>query len=802
MIKNYFKIAVRNLWKNKGLSFINIFGLASGMACSLLIFLFVTDELSYDRFNKDPDRIYRVVKDFVNDDGSLLPDATTPPAVAPAIQKEIPGIERVTRVFPGWGNNFLFTYKDKHIYEQRLYRVDSSFFDVFTFPFVQGNAKNAFKDVNSIVLTQTSAKKYFGLEDPIGKVLHEDRLGDLMVSGIVKDVPPNAHFHFDFLISTRKLAGDIDGNWGFYNFYTYIKLQPSVNIKTVEARIQAIYKKNNDNGSNIFYTQPLTGIHLDSDLKWELEPNSERLYVYVFSIIGLLIILIAAINYINLVTARSSLRAKEIGIRKVSGAYKSSLIKQFLLESVITCLLASAAALIIATLLLPVVNSITQKQLVLFAAGNYATAYFLTTALLVGILAGLIPALYLSSFKPVVILKGSKINEQGVFNLRKTLVVIQFTISIALIAGSFVIYKQVNYIQASKLGLNKDQVLIIKGYGALSAPTASAFQNALLQIPGVKNAATADGVVGGQNWTNSMSLKGSKNSQLINFLSVGYNYLNVLGIQIKEGRGFSADFPADTLTNVSNGKLDEDIGSIILNEKAVKDLGIRAPAIGQRVLWSTDGDTSYYLKLIGIARDFHFTSFRSEIKPFAFVAIPRRSDNLTIKLSTQNLSSTMRQIENAWKLFVPERPFQYSFLDETFTRLYKAEINFQKVFIVLVILSIVIACLGLFALATFTAQQRTKEIGIRKVLGASVAGITTMLTKDFLKLVFISIFIASPMAYFAMNKWLQNYAYHVQINGWIFLIAGIVAVLIAVITISFQAIKAAIANPVKSLRTE
>jgi len=299
-----------------------------------------------------------------------------------------------------------------------------------------------------------------------------------------------------------------------------------------------------------------------------------------------------------------------------------------------------------------------------------------------------------------------------------------------------------------------------------------------------------------------MSLKGSKNSQLINFLSVGYDYLDVLGIQIKEGRNFSPDFPADTLTYVSNHQLNEDIGSIILNEKAIKDLGVPSPAVGQRILWSNDGDTNYYCKIIGVAKDFHFASFRSEIKPFAFVVIPRRTDYLTVKLSTQNLPATIQQIESTWKTFVPDRPIQYSFLDETFAQLYKAETNFQKVFVALVILSIVIACLGLFGLAAFTAEQRTKEIGIRKVLGATVTGIASMLTKDFLKLVVISILIASPLAYWAMNKWLQDYVYRIQINWWVFAVAGALAVIIAVVTISFQAIKAAVANPVKSLRTE
>jgi putative ABC transport system permease protein len=802
MFRNYFKIAVRNLWKNKGLSFINIFGLATGMACSLLIFLFVTDELSYDRYNADADRIYRVVKDFVNDDGSKLPDATTPPAAAPAIQKEIPGIEHVTRIFPSWGANFLFTYKDKHLYENGLYRVDSSFFDVFTFPFVEGNAKNAFKEINSIIITQTAAKKYFGSEEPMGKVLHIDQLGDMMVSGVLKDVPENSHFHFDFLIPIRKFSGNIDGNWGWYNFYTYIKLKPNVNIASIEPKIQAIYKRNNPDEKNVYYTQALTNIHLDSNLKWELEPNSERLYVVVFAIVGLLIILIAAINYINLVTARSSLRAKEIGIRKVSGAYNSSLVKQFLLESVITCLVAAIVALLIAQLLLPVVNSITAKHLILFSTGNFVTIYFLLGAILIGVFAGLFPALYLSSFKPIIVLKGTKTKEKGVFNLRKALVVVQFTISIALIAGSLIIYQQVNYIQSAKLGLNKDQVLVIRDFGALTRDQKSSFQNELLNIPGVKDAAGADGVVGGQNWTTGLNVKGSKNEQLVNFLSVGYDYLNVLGIQLKEGRGFSPDFPADTMTNESNRQLEEDIGSIVLNEKAVKDLGVPSPAIGQRIEWGRDGDTIYYVRLIGVTKDFHFASFRNEIKPFAFVAVPARVNNLTVKLSGQNVSSTMQQIENKWKQFSPDRPFQYFFLDETFAQLYKAEANFQKVFVVLVALSIIIACLGLFGLAAFTAEQRTKEIGIRKVLGASVAGITTMLSKDFLKLVIVSILIATPVAWWAMSLWLQNYAYRIQINGWIFLLAAVISILIAVITVSFQAIKAAVVNPVKSLKTE
>jgi len=802
MLRNYIKIAIRNLWKNKGLSFINIFGLATGMACSLLIFLFVKDELSYDRFHNGSDRIYRVVKDFVNSDGTSLPDATTPPALAPAAQREIPGIEHVTRVFPNWGSNSLVTYQDKHLYTEKIYRADSSFFDVFNFPFIKGSSKHALQDVNSILITESAAKKYFGTEDPMGKVLKIDQLGDMMVAGILKDIPGNSHFHFDMLVPIKKFGERMNSNWGWYNFYTYIKLQPNTKIATVEEKIRALYKKNNPEENNKFYTQPLRNIHLDSNLKWELEPNGERLYVIAFAIVGILIVVIAAINYINLVTARSSLRAKEIGIRKVSGAYKSSLVRQFLLESVIMCLLAAALSLVIAVLMTPMLNSITAKHLAIYGQGNWSMLYLVAGAIVIGLIAGLFPALYLSSFKPVIVLKGIKSKESHIFNLRKALVVVQFSISIALIAGSLIIYQQIRYIRSTNLGLNKDQVLVIPEYYNLRKQDGISFQSELKQMAGVKAVSTTDGMVGGQNWTTRLNVKGSEKGQLVNFLSVGYDFLNILDIKMKEGRGFSEDFPADTITRISTNSLEQDIGSIVLNEKAVKDLSVPSPVIGQRIQWSTDGDTLYFVKIIGVTENFHFASFKNEIKPFAFVANPRRAGSLTAKLTTKNIAGILAQIESRWKQIAPERPMQYYFLDETFARLYKAEGDFQKVFIVLVILSVVIACLGLFGLSAFTAEQRIKEIGIRKVLGASVAGIATMLSKDFLKLVIISIVIATPMAWWAMSTWLHDYAYRIRINAWIFVLAGLLSVFIAIVTVSFQAIKAALANPVKSLKTE
>jgi putative ABC transport system permease protein len=800
MITNHFKIAFRSIMKNKTFSFINIFGLATGMACSLLIFLFVKDELSYDRFNKDSAHIYRVVKDFVNDDGTPIPDATTPPALAIAMQREIPEVIDATRAFanPDWGGNFLFKYGDKKFNEQKIFFVDSSFFDVFTFPFISGNTRDAFKEINSVVITENVAKKYFGNENPIGKTLHADQfLGDLMVTRVMKNIPANSHFHFDFAISIKKLGGeDKDSDWGWYEFYTYVKIKPHTNIASLTKKIQNIYKQNDPTGKDIYYTQPLTSIHLSSNLKSEIEPNSDKTYVYIFAIIAIFIILIAGINYVNLATAKASVRAKEVGIRKVAGASRPSLINQFLIESVVTSLIASLLAVAIASLLLPEVNAITQKQLTLTGDPS-VLGYITTVAFFLGVITGFFPAVYLSSFKPVNVLKGLKINRLGTLGLRKVLVVLQFTISIALIIGALVIAEQVHFMQSAKLGLNKDQVVIVKNEWTLPDEAKDAFQNTALQIRGVKKMATSDGVLGGQNWTMQLRSQGSQNAQLVNSLSISYDYLDALGIQIKEGRCFSAKFPTDVMVNLSDNRLNQIVGSVILNETAVKELGVQEPAVGKNIFWGGN-----YLRIVGVVKDFHFTSFHDKIKPFAFVDNPRRMGDYTIKLSTDNMKVTLAQLENTWNKFSPERPFEYFFLDETYAKLYQSESHFQQIFTSLVILGIIIACLGLFGLAAFAAQQRVKEIGIRKVLGASVNEIVSLLSKDFLRLVFIALLIATPIAWFFMNNWLQDFAYRVNMQWWLFLAAACIAIFVAVVTICTQAIKAAIANPVKSLRTE
>jgi putative ABC transport system permease protein len=802
MFLNYLKIAIRTLLKNQKLSIINIFGLATGMACSLLIFLFVENELSYDRFHKDSNSIYRVVKDFINDDGSRIPDATTSAPLAAAMQREIPEVISVTRIHPSWGGTTLIGYGDTRMTEEKVWRVDSSFFDVFTFPFIKGDRKHALSDVNSVVLTESAARRYFGEEDPIGKTLKLNERDDVTVTAVMRDVPVESHFHFDFLLSFRRLPRDIETNWGGYNYYTYVKIKPGTNLAEFEQKIQGVYERNQEERYSDFYVQPLKDIHLTSKLKWELEPNGDRLYVYVFMIIGLFILIIAAINYINLSTARSSLRAKETGIRKVSGAQRTSLVFQFLLESVIISLIASLFAVAIAFALIPMVNELTQKQLQL--SGNPLVIFFLLLiTVLIGIVAGLFPALYLSSFRPVAVLKGLNLNEKGAWGLRKALVVVQFTISIVLIISVLIIARQMNYIQSAKLGFDKERVVIIRNASALTPAERNVFLNSVEELPGVQKAATSSNVLGQGFSTTRLRARGSEQTQQLNFAAVGFDYLEVVDIEIIEGRGFSRDFPTDTLNNgISGGPLSQSLGAIVINERAVKEFGLGAPAAGKQLIWSTDGDTTYYVDVIGVAKDFHFTSLRNEIKPFGFLVIPRFTGNFSLKLSAGDPSQTLSQLEELWKNIHPAAPFEYTFLDETFDKMYAAEARFQKIFIILVILGIIIACLGLFALATFSAERRIKEIGIRKVLGASVGHVVALLSKDFLKLVVIALFLAIPIAAYAMRMWLAGFAYRITIEWWVFVAAAGIALAIAFITISAQAFRAAIADPAESLRAE
>jgi putative ABC transport system permease protein len=792
MFKNYLKTAWRNFLKYKFFSVINITGLALGLACCILAGLFIIDELSYDRQNKDATRIYRVVKDFINDDGGKTPDATTPPAIATAIQKEIPEVEHVTRLFPrGWGNNFYVRSGEKKFMEENLYHADSSVFEVFTIPFVKGDPKTALDDPNAIVLTESAATKYFGREDPIGKTLDVDDWPPKVVTAVIKDIPRNAHFKIDMIASLKSLdaGGRLNQAWGWYSFYTYMKLKPGSGIASVDKKIRAIVKKNQPADRNYFYSQALTSIHLSSHLGSELMPNSDKSYLYIFGTIVLFIILIACINYVNLTTSRSSLRAKEIGVRKISGAARSALAWQFLGESVMFSLVASIVSVAIAQFLLPAVNTITGKHLALNPGGNYFIVVIVFVfALLTGVLAGIYPALYLSSFNPVNALQGGRFPGLKNFNFRKILVVAQFTISITLITGAAVVIQQVSFIQHAKLGLDKDHVITINDVLYLDADKRAALKNELLQIPGVTKVAASDAVLGSQNWTRMVKSRGSQNNHLINFLTVDEDFTDALGIKIKEGRNF---YPSDQ----------ED--AIILNEKSIKELGVPPPFIGQQILWRENKETGQpvYAKVIGIAADFHFASMRNEIQPFAFVSKKTREWFFNVKIAGANMSGTLESIRKVWDKNVKSRPFQYTFLDETYAKLYESEMHFKTIFFYMTIISIFISCLGLFGFSLFATEQRAKEIGIRKVLGASIVEILRLISLDFIKLVLIASVISFPLSWWTMHVWLRDFAYRIDISWWVFLLSGILSLIIAIATISFQAIKAAIANPVKSLGT-
>lgn len=798
MLSNYFKTAWRILIRYKIFSLINISGLTIGITCCILVGLFITDELSYDTQNKDAGRIYRIVTDFVNTDGSKVPEATTPPALAEAIQKEVPEVDHIVRLFPpasAWGNKSYVRYGSKRFVEENVYHADASIFDVFTIPFVKGNPQNALENPDAAILTESTAKKYFGNEDPVGKTLYIDDWAPQLITAVIKDIPDNAHFKFDFLLSLKSLNDDnrFSNTWNWNSFYTYLKLKPGSDISLVEEKIRTIFKKNNPGNKNFLYTQPLTSIHLNSNLKGELEPNGEKFYIYISGLIASFVLLIACINYINLTTAHSALRIKEISIRKISGAMQPALIRQFLVESVLFTLISSIAALFIAGMVLPAINTITGKNLVLISHGNYFIVFLVALfAVVTGLLAGFYPALYISSFSPVRILKAGKFYGFQNFILRKLLIVLQFTISIILIIGTIIVIQQVNFIQSKKPGIDKEHVIIINDISYLTQNESKSLKNKLLQVNGVIKVAATDGVPGGLNWTRSIGYSGSARKQLINFLTIDEDFIPALSLQVKEGRNFSLSHPSDP------------DNAVILNETAVKELNIPSPVIGQKITWNENQQTGQisYVTIVGILKDFHFSSMKNEIKPFVFVTRNNRQWQFALKITGANTSQTLRDIKSVWDDNIKSRPFQYTFLDEIYARLYTSEVNFKKVFTYITFIALFISCLGLFGLAMFSAQRRTKEIAIRKVLGASTVNIANMLVKNFVTLITIAILIASPVALYCMNQWLQHFAYRISIHWWVFLIAGLSAILIAVLTISFQAIKTAMANPVNSLRTE
>lgn len=800
MIKNYLKIALRNLWKNKLFSFINIVGLAVGVTCCILIYLYVQNELNYDKFNDKGNRIYRIIS-YVHGENKDDIFAPTSPRTAQEIKDGFPEVSKIVRF--NFVNNPV-QYKDKKFYEAKILFADSTLFDIFTFPLLKGDPQKALIEPYSIVLTQSIAKKYFGNEDPMGKIVKFADTLNVMVTGVMKDIPLNSHIMFDCVISRRTML-DIhkgtpdwieghEGSWFNCDSYAYMLVKDPIDPDAFAKKVNIYLDKRTLEDKKNFgmwmnaKVQPLLDIHLNSHLDHEFpgSVNSDVKYVYIFSATALLILLIACCNFINLSTARSINRSKEIGLRKVIGANRSQLISQFLGESTVFTILASILSFALLLLAIPLFNSFIGTTLKL-----NGTIFWIYLGIIccVGFLAGLYPSLLMSSFEPIRSLKGKVTHGIADIIFRKGLVVFQFSIAIVLIIGTTLILKQLNFIQDRNIGLNKDQVLTIPLKGGGKAKS-EVFLKELKRNPKVINASL-----------NSFSFKGVADITLLPegfaeneltscpVISVDEEFLKTMQIQLVEGRDFSKEFATD---------INE---AFIVNEAAVKEFRWKTPknAIGKKVDWAF-GKSG---KIIGVVKDFNFSSLRENIKPMLIHIWPQWLGTVTVRLKTDQLNSTVTQIESTWKnVYGVDVPFKYAFMQEDFDALYKSETNMRSVLTAFTFLSVLVACLGLFGLAAFTIKQRFREIGIRKVLGSSVSGIVQLLSKDFLKLVIISIAIAVPVGWYAMHKWLEDFAYKTDIGIMVFVIAGSLALLIAFVTVAAQAVKAAIANPVKSIRTE
>ncbi|MBX9781789.1 MAG: ABC transporter permease [Chitinophagaceae bacterium] len=812
MFKNYFKIAFRNLWKYKGFSAINIIGLALGLACFIMIALYVADELSYDRFNEKADRIYRVNSDIVFGGNKMHMAATSDPMGA-TLKKDYPQVEEYVRFFAPM-NIKRFKKANEYIRETNTVYADSTLFSVFTFPAVTGDTKTALNEPNSVVITEKIAKKYFGTTDAIGKIISEgDKANEsYKVTAVIKDMPHNSHFNFDFIFP----MDNVDYQWGNFlsnNFQTYILLKPGTDYKAFEKNFDQIITKYvlpqakqfmnvnsmeefKKSGNSLEYSlMPLTRIHLHSDRTDEMGVNGNIQYVYIFSVIALLVLLLACINFVNLSTARSAGRAKEVGIRKVLGTNRKWLINQFIAESVLTALLSSFIAIIIVSLAISWFNNLSAKNFSFHDLFQAKYIFFLALLpFLVGIVAGSYPAFFLSSFKPIAVLKGKLNAGFKRSSFRNVMVVAQFFISIFIITGTVVVYRQLSYIQTKKLGYNRDQVLIVRGTPALGN-NKEVFKDEVSRLSGVSDATYAGflPVANSSRTDNPFSadaVMDAKNGVSMQVWDIDEHYIPFMGMEMASGRNFSKQFLTDS-------------SGVIINETAAKLLGLEKP-LGKKIysqFQGQNGSGSLSYNIIGVVKNFHFESLKENIGPLCF-RYGKSDWAMAFKVNTANIQALTTNVESKWKSLAPGQPFVYVFMDEWFDDMYRVEQRTGKLGLTFAIIAILIACLGLFGLATYMAEQRVKEIGVRKVLGATVTNITAMLSKDFVKLVLIAAVIAFPVSWYVMRKWLQDFAYRINISWWVFALAGVAVLLIALATVSFQAIKAAIANPIKSLRTE
>src|SRR5215204_146645 len=794
MIKNYLKIAFRKLWSHKVFSLINIIGLAIGMTACFLIFLYVSFELSYDNFHSKSDRIYRVVADVKTPTETINSSVVTSP-VAINLKRDFPEIEDAVRIAP---EGILVKKGNIKFQEEKSVLADSTLFNVFDFPLIAGDKNTALVEPMSIVISQTSAKRYFGNTNPMGQELQVTGAGiNAKITGVMKDISKNSQIETDMILSqsSSKLVSGFamsDSEWTNHTNYTYILVKPHTDVKALAAKFPAFQEFHHGEEAKKLQMQdylslePLQQVYLHSKRGGFISGNIND--VYIFSAIALFILLIACVNFINLTTARSAERAKEVGIRKVVGAVRFQLARQFISESIIICLIAFVLAVVLSAIALPLFNQLAGKEISSSIFTNpLHIAGLLMLSVAIGLIAGFYPSLVLSSFKPVSVLKGRFSTGTRGLILRKSLVVFQFTISIILIVATIIVYRQLNYMRSQDLGFSKEQTIVINTHFDKNK---DAFKQSISSIPGVLSTTYSSHVPGGGSnsaYSQVENKKGEMQKSNLDLFFVDFDYIKQYDLKLAAGRGFSKDFATD-----SNR-------AMVIDEAASKMLGYSSPqeAVGRKFdQWGKKG------QIIGVLKDFHYKSLQQNVPPLVMRFEPWGLGMISIKVSAANLPATLKAIGNNWSQFIPSRPFEYNFLDDFFDRQYRAEDHFGNLFFNFAVFAIFISCLGLLGLSSYSTMQRTKEIGIRKVLGASTSNIVNLLSKDFVKLVAISSLTAFPVAWFAMNTWLQDFAYRIGVSWWIFLMAGILATLIALLTISFQAIKAAIANPVKSLRTE
>jgi putative ABC transport system permease protein len=806
MLKNYFKIAWRSLLRNKAYSIINITGLAVGIACCVIISLYVKDELSYDRYHQHADKIYRVTHAYQSrQTGEKAPPPPTPEEfqvwgnapIGPALAADFPEIKKLVQFTSP--TSVLLQYGDKRFQEENLIFMDSAVFDIFSWKLLAGDPKTALVAPNSIVLTKSVAEKYFGSRNPVGLPIKVGTELSFNVTGVMEDVPANSQFNFSGLMSMnsfRKFRPEIFSEWGYIDFYTYLLLDKNADIKTLEAKAADFVKRRYPTNSSDQYTiafEPLTAAYLHSKAGRQPGVTGSLSNVYIFSVVALFILLIACINFMNLATARSMERAKEVGVRKAVGAYQQGLIHQFLTESVVISTIAALLAIVLIVVALPVVRDISGKPLPYGDLLSWkALPILILTPLVVGILSGSYPAWVLARFRPAIVLKGKFESSGKGILLRKGLVVLQFSLSIALIASTAIVFTQLNHLRSHSLGFRQDQMLVID-YG--NDPDVNkkieVIKTALSRHPAVLSV-TASRAVPGEFFPNAYTriegVDGAMKGYDPALYEIDFDFIPAYEMKMAAGRAYSRDFPADVEH------------SLVINEATAKLYGYADPKaiVGKRFdQWGRQGT------VIGVVKNFNYQSLHNRVEPLVLrMAPPQTLGRISLRIRPEQVSRTIGALEQVWNELAPHRPFLYSFLDHSFNNQYQQDLRFGEIFSAFAILTIFIACLGLFGLATYATEQRVKEIGIRKVLGASVTNIVGLLSSGFVKLVLVAFIIATPLAWWAMHQWLQSFAYRVNIQWWIFLLAGALAVVIAIFTVSYQAFKAAIMNPIRSLRAE